>query len=284
MIIAISGSSGFIGKHLCTYYNTKGYELRLIPRIQSRTSTTELITLLKGVDVIINLAGASSVKRCTVAYKKVLKESRCLSTRKIVEAISMLEIKPQLLISASAIGIYSQEGQHTETNCNLSDDYLGEICRIWESEAKKAMLITRVVIIRFGIVLGKDGGILKRLLPVFKLGLGGRIASGNQVVSWIHIYDVIQAIQFIIDNRNLTGEFNLTTPNIVSNRKFTKVLANTLNRPAIFTIPAWVIRMIYGKESVAIAGGQYAFPEHLLNAGFHFTFPTLVGALDDITE
>ena len=284
MIIAISGANGFIGKHLCAYFTTKGYELRLIPRIQSRTSTKELATLLNGVDVIINLAGASIVKRWTVAYKKVLKESRCISTNKIVEAISQLEIKPQLLISASAIGIYSQEGQHTESNFTLANDYLGEVCRDWETEAKNAIPTTRVAIIRFGIVLGKDGGILKRLLPVFKLGLGGRIASGRQGVSWIHIYDVMQAIQFIIDNKNLSGEFNLTAPNVVDNRKFTKVLAKLLNRPAFFTIPSWMINLIYGKESVAIAGGQFAHPENLLNSGFKFAFPTLVGALDDITE
>ncbi len=282
MIIAISGAGGFIGKNIISFFQAKGYEVRRIPRVDKGTGATELAKLLSGADVVINLAGAPIVKRWTAAYKKTLFDSRIVTTRKIVEALSLMETKPELMISASAIGIYTQEGEQTESKFQFAGDFLGEICSAWEKEAKKAEPITRLAIIRFGIVLGKDGGALARMLPIFKLGLGGKIASGKQGFSWIHIIDLVTAIQFIIANKQLSGEFNFTAPEVVDNTKFTKTLAKALKRPAFLNVPSFALKLVYGEGSVAITSGQFALPEHLLSEGFIYTFPDLKTALDDI--
>ena len=194
-----------------------------------------------------------------------------------------MKTKPGLLISASAIGIYSQEGTNTETNFRLANDYLGEICKAWEMEAGKANPGTRVIITRFGIVLGKQGGALARMLPLFKLGLGGKIASGKQGFSWIHIIDVVNAIQFIIENTKLSGVFNFTAPGVTDNASYTRIISRVLKRPAIFTVPLFALKLIFGEGSVAVAGGQYALPKHLLDAGYTFRFPDLESAIKDIT-
>lgn len=282
MIIVISGSGGFIGKQLTSYFKAKGNDVRSISRIDAGTPDNEIVRQLSGADVIINLAGAPIIGRWNKTYKKLLFDSRIIITRKIVEAISILDIKPQLLISASAVGIYSQEGEHTESKFRISDDYLGQICSAWELEAKKAIPFTRVAITRFGIVLGKDGGALARMLPLFRFGVGGKIASGRQGFSWIHVIDLIRAMEFIIENQKLSGEFNLTSPNVVDNSKFTKLLAGILGRPAFFMVPSFVLRLVFGEGSIAVAGGQFAKPQHLLDEGFEFVYPDLANALDDI--
>jgi len=284
MNIAISGAGGFIGKQLALYFQAKGNEVLSISRISSGTDASEIVRELSGVDVIINLAGAPIVGRWTRRYKKALLGSRVNTTRKIVEAINLMDKKPQLLISASAVGIYSQEGEQTESNFKMADDYLGQICLEWELEAKKAVPYTRVVITRFGIVLGKEGGMLKRLLPLFRKGLGGKIASGKQGFSWIHIYDVIHAIEFIVENPTLSGEFNFTAPNVVDNQRFTKLLARMLGKSAVFHVPSFALRLLYGKGANAILGGQFAMPKHLIDSGFQFSYPDLKSALEDITS
>jgi len=283
MNIAISGSGGFIGKQLASYFQAKGIDVRSILRIDEGTSVEEITRQLSGVDVVINLAGAPIVGRWTKRYKKTLLDSRIITTRKIVEVISLMEKKPELLISASAVGIYSQQGEQTEYKFRASDNYLGEICTAWETEAKKAVPLTRVAIARFGIVLGKDGGALKRILPLFRLGLGGKIASGKQGFSWIHVYDVIHAMEFIIENPKLSGEFNFTAPNIVNNSKFTLVLAKMLGKRAVFAVPTFALKLLFGEGSIALTGGQFALPKHLVDEGFQFSFPDLESALDDIT-
>ena len=283
MIIAITGAGGFIGKQLTAFFQAQGTEVRNIPRIQVATAAVEIAGLLDGVDVIINLAGAPIIGRWTKAYKKTLFDSRISTTRMIVEAIGLMDKKPGLLISASAIGIYSQEGEQTEKKFLKADDYLGVICSAWEQEAKKAVPFTRVVIARFGIVLGKDGGALTRMIPLFKSGLGGKIATGRQGFSWIHINDLLKAVQFIIDNRNLSGEFNFTAPEVVDNSKFTRVLSKIVKRPAFFAVPAFALKLLFGEGAIAITGGQFAPPKHLLGEGFQFRFPGLQEALKDIT-
>lgn len=284
MIIAISGASGFIGKQITIYFHSKRNEIWHIPRILSATPVEELAKFLSGSDVIINLAGAPIIHRWTKTYKKIIFDSRIITTSKIVEAISLLETKPQLLISASAVGIYTQEGLHTENDFSKADDYLGQVCTAWELEAKKAIPYTRLAIIRLGIVLGKNGGALKRMIPLFRLGIGGKIASGSQGFPWIHIYDVVQALQFIIENQKLSGEFNFTSPKIFDNKKFTKELAKVLKKPAFLTVPSFALKLMYGEGASAVTGGQYAQPKHLIDAGYCFSYPDLRDALQDITS
>ena len=282
MKIAISGAGGFIGKQLSNYFKAKGNEVKSIPRMNIDTQAADIANLLQGVEVVINLAGAPIVVRWTKAYKKILLDSRIITTSKIVEAIGLLGKKPELLISASAVGIYSQEGEQTESDFKKADDFLGEICSAWETEARKAIPYTRLAIARFGIVLGKGGGALERMLPLFSLGLGGKIASGKQGFSWIHIYDVCQAVDFIIQNEKLSGEFSFTAPEVVDNKQFTKILAKTLRRPAFFTVPAFALKLLFGEGAIAVTGGQFAPPKHLLNEGYRFSFPELDKALKEI--
>jgi len=282
MIIAITGAGGFIGKQLTSFFEAKSNEVRRVPRIGSGTAAAEVAGFITGADVIINLAGSPIIGRWNEAYKKSLLDSRVITTRRLVEAINLLDTKPQLLISASAVGIYSQEGEQTENNFRIADDYLGQICSAWEVEAKKAIPFTRVAIIRLGIVLGKGGGALTRMLPLFRLGLGGKIASGKQGFSWIHITDLIKAVQFIIENEHLKGEFNFTAPEVVDNHKFTKVLGKVLHRPVFFAVPTVALKILFGEGSIAVTGGQSAPPKHLLDEGFRFNFPDLEGALRDI--
>ena len=281
MIIAISGAGGFIGKQLSNYFKAKGNEVQNIPRVNIDTQAADIANLLQGVEVVINLAGAPIVVRWTKAYKKILLDSRIITTSKIVEGIGLLGKKPGLLISASAVGIYSQAGEQTESDYTKADDYLGEICSAWEAEASKAIPYTRLAIVRFGIVLGK-GGVLERMLPLFSLGLGGKIASGKQGFSWIHIYDVCQAVEFIIQNKKLSGEFSFTAPEVVDNKQFTKILAKVLRRPALFTVPEFALKLVFGEGAIAVTGGQFAPPKHLLNEGFQYKFPELDKALEEI--
>lgn len=283
MVIAITGSGGFIGKQLTAYFENKSDTVKRLPRITSETNCAELATLLSDADVLINLAGAPIIGRWSKSYKKLLFDSRIIGTRKLVEAIAVLETKPSLFISASAVGIYEQQGVQTESRFKLSGDYLGYICSNWELEAKKANLHTRVAIARFGIVLGKRGGAMQRMLPLFKLGLGGKIASGRQGFSWIHISDVLRAVQFIIDNPKLTGEFNFTAPEVVDNARFTQILARILKRPAFFSVPSIALKLLFGEGSIAVTGGQFATPKRLLEEGFRFSYPDLEGALRDTT-
>jgi len=282
MIIAISGAGGLIGKQLTAFFKAKGHEVRRIPRMVPGTDATEVAVSLSGADVIINLAGAPIIGRWTASYKKELFESRVVTTRKIVEAIGLTQVKPGLLISASAIGIYAPGTEQTENNFIKSGDYLGEICFAWETEAQKAKPFTRVAIARFGIVLAHNGGALAKMLPLFRAGLGGKIASGRQGFSWIHIADLAEAMYFLIENKDVSGEFNFTAPGITDNAGFTKTLAGILKRPAFFTVPAFVLKIIFGEGAIAVTGGQFAPPKLLLDTGFRFNFPDLEGALKDI--
>jgi hypothetical protein len=262
----------------------KGYCIIRLPRINESTTASDLQDMLKGVDIVINLAGAPIIGRWTSVYKKLVFNSRIITTRKLVETINSLDIKPKLFVSASAVGIYNSAGINSEYNYNKADDFLGELCNAWEAEASRVNSETRLVITRIGIVLDNSGGALKKILPLFRYGLGGRIASGKQGFSWIHSKDAIRAFEFLIENNQLSGVFNLTAPEMVDNNKFTKELAAVLKRPAYFHVPAQAIKLLFGEASVALLSGQFALPENLKNVGFEFCFPELKGALYDIVE
>jgi len=282
MVIAITGAGGFIGRNLISYMESLGYKTVRIPRINSGTETAALSQILTNADVVINLAGAPIVSRWNKSYKKELFDSRIITTRKIVEAITLMRTKPGLLISASAIGIYSSEGEQTELKFQPSDDFLHEICANWEMEACKAVPLLRVAIIRLGIVLGRDGGALQKMLPLFKIGLGGKIGSGRQGFSWIHIDDLVRAVVFMISRPELSGAFNFTAPEVSNNGTFTKILAGVLKKPALLTVPSFALKLLFGEGAIAVLGGQFAPPEHLMDEGFQFNFPALEEALKNI--
>jgi uncharacterized protein len=283
MVVALSGSTGFIGQSLKRRMSQLGWTVRVINRESFSMPEDEFLEeKAEGADVVINLAGAPVSKRWTPAYKKEILDSRVETTRKISAAINNAEKKPVVFISASAIGIYDSMNSHTESSVALADSFLAKVCRLWEQEALKSEQATRVVIFRLGVVLGKDGGALSKMHIPFSIGMGGKVGSGKQAVSFIHISDLVEAILFTIKNPSITGIVNAVSPYPSSNAEFTDKLAKVLEQPAWFTVPAFALKMMYGEGAQVMLEGQRVLPEKLLQAGFRFKYPTIQNALVEI--
>ncbi len=228
MRIAISGSTGFIGKRLTADFSLREWKVIPITRSDLSLSVEDLAKKLNGVDVVINLAGAPIAKRWNEKYKQVLISSRIDSTKKIVSAINSLVNKPKLFISTSAIGIYDSTSTHTEQSLNYSGNFLSDLCIKWEQEAKKADI--RTIIFRLSVVLDKNEGAFPKMFLPFKLGVGGKIGSGKQAFSWIYIEDVLNAFVFAIETENISGIFNLTSPNPITNIELTKAIGKATSK------------------------------------------------------
>jgi len=282
MKIILTGKTGFIGSFLSDYFAEKGYEVSGIGRKDFRLGEEHLAGLIDGNDVLIHLAGAPIIKRWTRQYTRVIWNSRVETTGLLTGALKLLRTRPEIFISSSAVGIYTDEGHHTENHYQLSDDFLGTLCQRWEEEARKATFMLPVYTLRTGIVLGKEGGALPQMSLPFKLGVGGKIGNGKQGLSWIHIYDYARALEMIIEKQPSQTIFNFTAPQPVSNAEFSKTLAKTLGKPNLFTVPGFALRILYGKGASTLLGGQYAYPENLEKAGYQFHFPSLKQALEDL--
>lgn len=281
MKIAISGSSGFIGRHLTAFFTAGGHTVvPLRHSLFDQKSEAELKEALEGCDVVINLAGATINRRWTDHAKRKILESRLASTRKLVFAINAMELKPSLFISASAVGIYPDVGIYTESNSSEGSGFLAEVCIRWEEEAQKLSTDVRLVIARLGVVLAADGGALPKMLLPFRLFVGGKIASGKQGFSWIHIEDVMHALLFVIANPGLSGIVNFVAPQPITNQLFTRVAAEALGRPAWITIPGFVFRLLYGEGEVLVTKGQQVYPSRLLSAGYAFRYAEIKQALN----
>ena len=253
MKVVMSGASGFVGQYLTQHFKSQGYEVSPINRkvLQDESKLQELID---SAAIIVNLAGASIIARWSDSYKKLLMDSRVDTTKAIVKAMNKSS-KEQTLISTSAVGVYS-------------NGYLKEICEAWENEAQQCS--KRVVIFRFGVVIGKNGGALEKMLLPFKLGLGGTIGDGSQPFTYIHIEDLASAYDFMITNNKLSGTYDLVAPELITNRAMTKALAAALHRPAIFPIPTFVFKILYGEGAQVLTEGQIVSPKKLLESGFEF--------------
>jgi uncharacterized protein len=284
MRILICGINGFIGSRLKQAMLEKGWDVIPLQRQDFDSDADILGIKLSAADAVINLAGSPIARRWNTDYKKELYNSRIITTRKLVKAMSVTTQKPKLFISTSAIGIYASEGRHTELICKKSTDFIGQLCKDWENEAIAASSFTRTVIFRLGIVLAKDGGAFPKMLLPFKLFLGGKIGKGRQGFSWIHIYDLIAAYLFAIEDSQINGIFNLTSPEPCKNIVFTRTLARILRRPAFITVPVLALKLFYGEGASAVVGGQTVIPEKLINEGFHFQFPRLKEALEYIIK
>jgi uncharacterized protein (TIGR01777 family) len=282
MKIAITGANGFVGKHLQNIFNYA--DIVKIGRKEFGLNDAEFTKLLDGVEIIINLAGAPIINRWSEEYKKELYSSRIDTTKKIVEAIKSLENKPKLFISTSAVGRYDNKNIYSEDDKNFADDTLGNICKDWEDEALKASDDTRVVIYRFGIVLGRDGGALAKMITPFKLGLGGILGDGKQAFSWVHIDDLENAFKYAVDHEEVSGIYNLTAPKPTTNYEFTKTLGSVISRPTIFPVPAFVLKLIFGEGSTVLLDGQSVVPKRLIDSGFEFRFHDIQRALEDLTN
>lgn len=282
MKIAISGSSGFIGKHLTIFFSDRGD--KVVPMTHSlfqQKTDGHLKEALSGCDVVINLAGEAINQRWTDTAKRKIMSSRVDTTRKLVSLINEQAIKPTLFISASAVGFYPDEGTYTENGAE-GTGFLSEVCMHWEEEAQKLSADVRLVIVRFGVVLALDGGALPKMLFPFRLFVGGKIASGDQGFSWIHLEDVQQAIQFVITHPELSGIVNFVSPQPLTNKNFTHVVAAVLGRPAWLTIPGFVFRLLYGEGEVLVTKGQQVYPSRLLSAGYSFRYPDIRVALQNL--
>jgi len=270
VIVAITGTSGFIGTRLVR--RLEGHEVRVISR---RTGNAR--AAVEGADAIVNLAGEPVSQRWNEDVKRRIRDSRINTTRSIVEATAAAKKRPSVLVSASAIGYYGSRGDEILTEKFApGTDFLSQVCVEWERAAQGASEFgARVVLPRIGIVLGSGGGMLKSALPPFKAGAGGRLGSGNQWMSWIHIDDLIAMIVFALHDPNLAGPVNGVAPQPVRNSEFTASLAHALHRPAVVPVPAFALKMLFGEMSDVILASQRVLPEAAQSAGFRFQHPDL---------
>jgi len=283
MKVTLTGSSGLLGSHLVRAMNARGWETNALSRADLAMAPHDLAHRIEGSDLVINLAGAPIIGRWTSAYKEEMYNSRILTTQRLVLAMQCCTTPPPFLVSASAVGIYpSHGGPYAEKDKVIDDTYLGRLAADWEKEALKYTLNGRVAVLRFGIVLAREGGALKKLLPVFRFGLGGPIGKGNQAFAWIHIGDIVNVLFFLLSNPGLNGVFNWVAPTLVTNKQFTKELAKSLHRPAFFPVPGFGLKALFGEGADVLTQGQSVQPSRLLESGFQFKFPDLKPAIDDI--
>jgi uncharacterized protein (TIGR01777 family) len=251
-----------------------------------RRFTTDEVPDVSGCDAILNLAGESVIGIWTAAKRRAIKESRVLATRRIVEAIQSAQQPPRVLVNGSAIGFYGNTGdQVTDEAAAPGGGYLAEVCEAWEAEALRARESgVRVALLRTGVVLGWEGGALGAMLPIFRLGLGGKLGNGRQWVSWIHIEDEAELALAAILDEAFDGPFNATAPSPVRNADFTMALAASLHRPAIFTVPAFALRAAAGGFSAELLESRRIVPAAAAKCGFAFRFPAIEQALDDLLK
>ncbi len=285
MRIAMSGSTGYIGSFLKKIFAEKGWETVPLTRQDFSIEGGSLRDKLLQSDAVINLAGAPIAARWTESYKKELYASRVPVTNVLVSTMCGLERKPKVFISACGAGIYPTGGHYTEYDTVNSNDFLGQLANDWELSALKAHDAgIRTVVFRFGVVLGRGGGALAKMLPIFKLGLGGVIGSGEQAFSWVHIADLAKAHCVALQDDSYRGAYNLTAPNPTTNRGLTKALAYVLRRPAILPVPAFALRLLFGEGATVLLDGQSVLPKRLLDAGFSFKFKKIEEAIEDVAR
>lgn len=296
MKILFTGATGFIGKTFTRVLLDSGHDVFAWVRNISQANEVldgriQAVIHLEDLneqyfDAVINLAGAPIAdKRWTDSRKLLLRKSRINLTNSLVGYINGLERKPSVVLSGSAIGFYgSQTAEHLlDESSEVIKGFQHSLCADWEDSALQlASDSTRVCLLRTGIVLGKGGGVLGKMLLPFKLGLGGPIGDGQQMMSWIHIQDWMNACLFLLADESLSGPFNLVSPNPVKNETFSKALARALHRPAIFRVPCFVLKLAMGETSQLLCQGQSVVPERLSAAGFQFEFTDIDSTFAEI--
>ncbi|MDQ0220863.1 TIGR01777 family protein [Peribacillus cavernae] len=299
MKIAIAGGSGFIGTALTEELLKEKHEICILTRNPDKYVSHEQVRYvqwlsngaspeeeLEGIDVFINLAGESlNSGRWTAERKRRIVESRIQSSKEMTRILSQLLKKPETVINASAIGYYgnSEVITYTEDTRSEGDDFLANTVKIWEKEAMKAGSYTsRLVLTRFGVILGRKDGALPSIVLPYKLFAGGRIGSGRQWVSWIHIQDVTQAIIFCMKHKEIRGPVNFTAPHTKQMNDFGQSVGAVLHKPHWFPVPAFLLKRLLGEMSVLVLEGQKVLPEKLLNHQYPFIYPDLAPALKDL--
>lgn len=302
--IIIIGATGFIGEALARFFLTKNYQVKGFTRNPAKAEKLKIKGIkpvlwdthsltgwekeLEGADAVINLSGENiGSGRWTRQKKHKILNSRIDAGKIITGALRRLDHKPGVYIQASAVGYYGSCGdEKLEEGSPAGEDFLADVVKQWEAASDDVEDINiRRVISRFGMVLGKDQGVLKRMLTPFRFFVGGPIGPGTQWMSWIHIDDVVQGIDFLISCQNCQGIFNFTSPNPVRNREFARTLGKVLHRPSFLAVPAFVLKTLLGEMAEQLLlSSQRALPERLKEAGFTFRFPHLVEALQDLIK
>jgi uncharacterized protein (TIGR01777 family) len=293
--ILVSGSSGLIGAALIPALKSSGYEITCLVRgtassrdqIQWDPAQPLVPESVSGFDAVVHLAGESIVGRWTEAKKRRIRESRVKGTLRLAEALAQAPQRPRVLISASAIGYYGDRGEETLREDSASGSgFLPEVCREWEDATEPATKAgIRTAQMRFGLVLSRHGGALQKMLPPFRLGVGGNMGSGRQWWSWVDIDDLVGAVQHVIKTETLRGPVNVVGPSPVTNAEFTKTLASVLSRPAILPMPAFAARLVFGQMGdELLLASQRVEPAKLLASGYVFQKPDLRLALSAILK
>ncbi|MEP6961275.1 MAG: TIGR01777 family oxidoreductase [Acidobacteriota bacterium] len=277
MIVGVTGASGFIGRALAKELESARHTMR---PISTRSGIAP--AALKDCEAIVHLAGEPVAQRWTAEARARIESSRVEGTRALVKAMQIH--KPQVFISGSAVGYYGDRGDAVLTEAEpAAKDFLGRVAAEWEREAAAAEATgARVCRIRTGVVFGRDGGALQKMLLPFKLGLGGPIGGGQQWMAWIHMADLTGLILFLLKESTVRGAFNAVSPNPVTNAEFTRALGEALHRPAILPVPALGVKLLFGEMASVILGSQRAVPDAALRAGFTFRYPDVFGALSQV--
>jgi uncharacterized protein len=301
--IVITGATGSIGRRLVQQLTARGDEVIIFTRNTKRAEEKirNGVSLVKwnysnpgeweehlfGVDSVVHLAGANlSSRRWNERYKKIAYESRVISTRNLVEAINSLDKKPKTFICANAVGIYGDKYDEVLDEKSLpANNFLADLCRDWEAEAEKVeQLGVRRVSVRTGLVLDKNEGLIKKLVPSFKMFLGGWLGNGKQWFPWIHIDDIVGIYQHAVDNKNINGSINVASPGIVTNKEFSKTLGKVLSRPAFLPVPKIALRIISGELGNYVTDSQRINVDKILNYGYKIKFEKLEEALTDLLK
>lgn len=291
MKVAITGASGLLGTHLTRSLRDDGHEvLRLVRRAAAHpdevrwdpTSGDVDLDRLHGVDVGIHLAGAGIGDRpWTPSYKRAVLESRRTGTLTFARALASLDPRPRTLLSMSGVGYYGNPGDRLlDETAPAGDGYIAEVARVWEESTRPAAQAgIRVVTMRTGIVLSRRGGAFGRILPIFRLGLGGRVGSGRQYWSWVSLPDYVRAVRFLLDHDEIAGPVNVCAPRAVTNAELTATMGRVLRRPTLFVVPGFAVRIPLREFAEDLLGGQRVTPKRLLDAGFTFEQPEFEPAL-----
>jgi uncharacterized protein (TIGR01777 family) len=296
MRVVIAGGSGFLGSALSQHLAGRGHEIVILTR-QARRPEGQIRDVewapdghpgpwareIDGAGAIVNLAGAGIADRRWSAKRKAeLRSSRVLSTRSLVAAVRGAAVKPGVFVQGSAVGYYGMNPEPTfDESCPPGDDFFGQMAVAWEAEAHGvSALSVRLVITRAGVVLDRRGGALKKMLPPFRFFVGGRLASGRQVLSWVHLADWIALITWAIETPAVSGVYNATSPSPVTNAEFSRAIGRALHRPSWLPVPGFALRIIVGElANVALIHGQRVVPKRALEAGFRFQYPTIDEAM-----
>jgi uncharacterized protein (TIGR01777 family) len=295
MTFLVTGATGFIGRKIvaallargdAVYYLARQHSAKLPSQASFHpwdTGRVPDLNALSRIDAILHLAGEPVAQRWSTSVKKRIYDSRIDGTHHLVTAIRALQHRPHVLVSASAIGYYGDRGDEILTeNAQPGSDFLS-LCKEWEQAAFEAEQFgVRVVTPRLGMVLGREGGALPAMLAVFRLGIGGRLGSGRQWMSWIHVEDVVRLFLFAADSASLASTVNATSPEPVTNQEFTKTLASVLHRPALFSVPKLALQLAMGEVAEAAFHSQRVIPTKAQEAGFVFNYPNLRGALETL--